>query len=122
MKELKLACTLDPSNTNNYYSLYALYKRKSMHSEQRRVLLDALGIDPNNPVGRFEFSFILEEEKHWADALREYRVAKSLAASVKGPVYTDVRGNAYDVAGVREEVDKAIERVAKLNESARQQK
>jgi len=28
VKEIKLAATLDPSNPNNYYTLYALYKRK----------------------------------------------------------------------------------------------
>jgi tetratricopeptide (TPR) repeat protein len=120
VKEIKLATTLDPSNPNNYYTLYALYKRKAMHSEQRQVLLDALEKDANNPVGRFEFAYILEEEKHWADSLREYRVAEGLVATVKGPTYTDPRGNAYDVDGVREEVDKAIDRVAKL--SAQRQK
>jgi tetratricopeptide (TPR) repeat protein len=122
VKELKLACTLDPSDPGNYYSLYALYKRESMHSEQRRVLLDALEADPNNPLGRFEFAYILEEEKHWPDALREYRVAKSLAASVEGPLYKDSRGGVCDVTGVREEVDRSIERVEKLSESARQQR
>ena len=122
VKEIKLATTLDPSNPNNYYTLYALYKRKAMHSEQRQVLLDALEKDANNPVGRFEFAYILEEEKHWADSLREYQVAKRLAASVKRPVYTDPRGNPFDIDGVREEVDKAIDRVAKLNESAQHQK
>jgi len=121
LKEIKLACTLDPSNPNNYYSLYALYKRKSMHSEQRQALLDALEKDPNNPVGCFELAYILEEEKHWADSLREYRVAKRLAANVEGPMYRDLRGGVYEIAGVREEVDRSIERVAKLNESARQQ-
>src|SRR6266704_2245773 len=100
VKELRLACTLDPSDPGYYYSLYALYKRKSMHSEQRKVLLDALEIDPNNPVGRFEFAYILEEEKHWADSLREYRVAKSLAANGEGPMYRDLRGGGYGVAGV----------------------
>jgi len=115
VKEIKFATTLDPSNPNNYYTLYALYKRKAMHSEQRRVLLDALEKDANNPVGRFEFAYILEEEKHWADSLREYQVAKHLAASVKGPKYIDSRGNVYEVDGVREEVDKAIDRVAKLD-------
>lgn len=120
VKELKLACTLDPSDPGSYYSLYALYKRKSMHSQQRQVLLDALEIDSNNPVGRFEFAYILDEEEHWSDALREYRVAKSLAASVEGPLYRDLRGGVYDVTGVREQVDKSIERVAKLNESARE--
>jgi len=122
VKEIKLATTLDPSNPNNYYTLYALYKRKAMHSEQRQVLLDALEKDANNPVGRFEFAYILEEEKHWADSLREYQVAKRLAASVKGPKYIDSRGNVYEVDGVREEVDKAIQRVAKLNESAQHEK
>jgi tetratricopeptide (TPR) repeat protein len=121
VKEIKLATTLDPSNPNDYYTLYALYKRKGMHAEQRQVLLDALEKDGNNPVGRFEFAYILEAEKHWADSLREYQVAKRLATSVKGPIYTDLRSNAYEVDGVREEVDKAIERVAKLNESAQQQ-
>ena len=122
VKELKLAATLDPSNPYGDYALYALYKRKGMHAEMRQLLLDALEKDPNNPVGRFEFAHILEEEKHWADSLREYQVAKRLATSVKGPIYTDLRGNAYEVDGVREEVDKAIERVAKLDESAQQQK
>jgi tetratricopeptide (TPR) repeat protein len=122
VKEIKLATTLDPSNPNNYYTLYALYKRKAMHSEQRQVLLDALEKDANNPVGRFEFAYILEEEKHWADSLREYQVAKRLAASVKGPKYIDSRGNVYEVDGVREEVDKAMQRVAKLNESAQHEK
>src|SRR6266851_3735033 len=122
VKEIKLATTLDPSNPNNYYTLYALYKRKAMHAEQRQVLLDALEKDANNPVGRFEFAYILEVENHWADSLREYQVAKRLATSVKGPIYTDHRDNAYEVDGVREEVEKAIERVAKLNESAQQQK
>jgi tetratricopeptide (TPR) repeat protein len=122
VKEIKLAAALDPSNPNNYYTLYALYKRKAMHAEQRQVLLDALEKDANNPVGRFEFAYILEAEKHWADSLREYQVAERLATSVKGPIYTDLRGNPYEIDGVREEVDKAIERVAKLNESAQQQK
>jgi tetratricopeptide (TPR) repeat protein len=115
VKELKLASALDPSNPNGDYALYALYKRKRMHPEMRQMVLDALEKDPNNPVGRFEFAYILEEDKHWADSLREYQVAKRLTATVKGPMYIDARGNAYDVDGVREGVDKAIDRVAKLN-------
>jgi hypothetical protein len=91
-------------------------------AEQRQVILDALEKDPNNPMGCFEFAFILEQEKHWADSLQEYQTAKSLVTKVKGRMYTDPRGNAYDVDGVREEVDKAIERVVKLNESAQQQR
>jgi hypothetical protein len=81
-----------------------------------------LSIYPNNPVGRFEFASILEEEKHWADALREYRVAKSLAASVNGLNYIDGRGGVYNAYGVRAQVDNAIERVAKLNASAQRQR
>lgn len=121
-KELKLASSLDPSNPNNDYTLYALYKRRAMHSEQRQVILDALEKDPNNPVGRFEFAHILEEEKHWPDSLREYQMAKRLAASVKGPKYTDPRGNVYEVDGVRDQVDKAIDRVTKLKDSAQHRK
>jgi tetratricopeptide (TPR) repeat protein len=115
LKELKLASTLDPSNPNGDYALYALYKRKEMRPEMRQTVLDALEKDPNNPMGHFEFAYILEKEKHWAYSLREYQVAKRLVASVKGPIYTDPRGNPYDVDGVREEVDKAIDRVARLN-------
>jgi tetratricopeptide (TPR) repeat protein len=122
IKELKLASNLDPSNPIDDYALYALYKRRGMHPEQREVLLNALENDPKNPFGRFEFAFVLEKEKRWADSLREYQTAKLLVASVKGPIYTDPRGNPYDIDGVRENVDKAIDRVAKLNESAQHQK
>jgi tetratricopeptide (TPR) repeat protein len=122
VKEIKLAITLDPSNPNNYYTLYFLYKEKGMHSKQRQVLLDALEKDANNPMGRFEFAYILEEEKHWADSLREYQVAKRLATSVKGPMYIDLRGNAYPMDGVRELVDTAIDRVSKHVKAARPQK
>src|SRR6266404_4702945 len=108
VKELKLASTLDLSNPGDDYALYALYKRKGMHREMRQMLLDALEKDPNNPMGRFEFAYILEEEKHWADSLREYQLAKRLAASVKGHMYVDPRGNAYEIDGVREGVGKAI--------------
>ena len=118
VKEIKLACKLDESNPNNYYTLYALYKRKGTHSEQRQVPLDALERDPNNPVGRYEFGYILEDEKHWADSLREYETAKRLVAGATGAKYIDARGNVYEVEGVRQQVDKAIERVVKLNKSA----
>jgi hypothetical protein len=120
VREIKLACTLDESDPGNYYTLYALYKRKAMHSEQRQVLLDALERDAGNPLGRFEFAYILEEEKHYADSFREYQVAKRLAASVNGPNYIDARGGVYDVDIVRAQVDNAIERVAKLNETSNQ--
>src|SRR5260370_38491504 len=86
VKEIKLATTLDPSDPSNYYTLYALYKRKAMHAEQRQVLLDALEKDANNSVGRFDFANILEAEKHWADSLRDYRGANRPAPRAKGPV------------------------------------
>ena len=86
------------------------------------MLLDALEKDPDNPVGRFEFAYILEQEKQWSDSLREYQAAKRLAANVKGTKYNDPRGNVYDVDGVREEVGKAIDRVSNLKESAGRQK
>jgi tetratricopeptide (TPR) repeat protein len=121
VNELKLASTLDRSNPADDYTLYALYKRKGMHAEQREVLLDALEKDANNPLGRFEFAYILEEEKRWADSLREYQAAKRLAASVKGPMYIDARGGAYEIDGVRQEVDQDIERVTKLIESVQHQ-
>jgi tetratricopeptide (TPR) repeat protein len=117
IKELKTASALDASNPAHVYALYALFKRKGLHDQQREILLDALERDPINPVGRFEFANLLEKEKHWADSLREYREAKRLAANVKGSEYIDPRGNPYDVSGVRVEVNKAIDRVAKLSAS-----
>src|SRR5260370_19451359 len=98
VKEIKLAATLDPSDPSNYYTLYALYKRKAMHAEQRQVLLDALEKDANNSVGRFEVAYILEAEKHWADSLRQYQVAQRLATSVKGRIDTGLRANASEGA------------------------
>jgi len=118
VKEIKLATTLDPSNPNNYYTLYAIYKRKGMHPEQRQVLLDALEKDANNPLGHFEFGYILESEKYWADSLREYQLAKRLATMVEGQTYTDSSGNAYEIDGIRAQADSAIDRVTKLSKSA----
>ena len=122
VKELKLASALDPANPAHDYALYALYKRKGMHAQQRQVLLDALEKDPQNPVGHCEFASVLEKERHWAESLREYRTAKLLVANLKGPEYIDSRGNPYDVNGVREEVNKAIDRVANLNASKHREK
>ena len=42
VKEIKLAITLDASDPINYYTLYSVYQRKGMQTEQRQVLLDAL--------------------------------------------------------------------------------
>src|ERR1700680_4549580 len=89
VKELKLACSLSPTDPINDYALYLVYKRKGMHAQRREVLLDALEKDAANPFGHFEFAFILEEEKHWTDSVREYRTAKTLLANVKGPEYID---------------------------------
>lgn len=113
VKEIKLAIALDPSNAIYDYTLYAFYKRKGMRSERRQVLLDALEKDPNNPLGHFEFAYILEEEQFWADSLREYEAAKRLSASVDGPMYRDPRGNVYGVELLRKKVDEAIARVSK---------
>jgi len=118
VKEIKLAAALDPSNPINYSTLYAIYKRKEMHSEQRQVLLDWLEKDANNPLAHFEFGYVLEKEKYWADSLREYQTAKRLAADVKGPTYTDSRGNVYGVDGIGSRADSAIDRVTKLSKSA----
>ena len=123
VKELKLASTLDPSDPHGHYALYAVYKRRGIYPEKRRaVLLDALEKDPQNPWGHFEFAYVLETERYWTDSLREYQTAKRLVGSVNGPMYTDPRGNPYDVDGVRAEVDKAIERVAKLSDSTQHQR
>jgi hypothetical protein len=120
VKEIKLAIALDASDPINYYTLYSVYQRQGMRSEQRQALLDALEKDDRNALGHFQFGQFLEEEKYWGDPLREYQTAKHLAAAVTGPIHTDPRG-AYTIAAVRAQVDSAIERVAKLNESAVQQ-
>ena len=114
VKELKLASALDPSNPGDEYTLYALYKRKGMRAEQRQVLLDALEMDPNNPLGHFEFAFVLESEKRWSDSLREYQTAKRLVSAVQGHQYVDPTGGYYDIDGVRNQVDGAINRVSRL--------
>jgi len=114
VRELKLASTLDPTNTISDYALYALYKRKGMLAQEREILLKALEKDSANPLGRFEFAHVLEREEHLQDALREYREARRLVAAVKGSEYVDSRGNPYDVDGVRDEVEKAVARVTKL--------
>lgn len=121
IREVRMACTLDSSNPNHYYTLYALYKKKGMHSEQRQAILDALERDPNNPLGRFEFGSVLEDDKHWENALQEYREAELLLADVKGSSYVDPRGNFDDVDGVRALVDKAIARVAKFEKTGHKQ-
>jgi tetratricopeptide (TPR) repeat protein len=118
VKEIKLATALDPSDPINYSALYAIYKNKGMRPEQRQVLLDRLEKDANNPLAHFEFGYVLEEEKYWADSLREYQTAKCLAAGVKGPTYTDSRGNVYGVDGIGARADSAIDKVAKLSKSA----
>ncbi len=117
VKELKLAAALDQSNPIYDYALYAVYKRRGMHAEERRVLLDALERDSANPLGRFEFALILEQEGHWAASLREYRAAKDAVTVVKGPEYIDPRGNPYEIEFVRRNVDSYIDRVAKLQAS-----
>jgi len=114
VKELKLASTLDPTNPIHDYVLYPLYKKKGMRSQGRKVLLKALEKDSANPLGHFEFGYVLEKEGYLVDSLREYGTAKQLVVEVKGPEYIDRRGNPFDIGSVREEVDKAIDRVAKL--------
>ncbi len=121
VKELKLASSLEPSDPINDYELDAFYKGKGLYSEEREVVLDALEKDPDNPLGHFEFASILEKEKRWADSLREYQWAKRLVANVKGPVYSDPLGKVYAVDGIRDAVDRAIDRVAKLKGSAQHQ-
>lgn len=122
VKELKVASALDLTNPVSDYALFALYKKKDMIPEERQILLKALEKDSANPLGHFEFAGVLENERHLQDALKEYREARRLVAMVKGSEYIDPRGNPYDVRGVREKVNNAIERVAKQAASTQNSK
>ncbi|SRR6266403_3506626 len=113
-KELALACKLDSTNPIGYYSLYAFYKRMGTLAQQRETLLSALENDSRNPLGHFELGSVLEKEERLTASLRECRTAKSLVSEVKGREYIDGRGNPYEIEVVRTEVDKCIDRVAKL--------
>lgn len=116
-RELTLASKLDSTNPVGYYSLYAFYQRKGTLAQQRQVLLNALEKDSANPLGHFQLAGVLEKEGHVDESLREYRMAKSLVSNVKGREYIDPRGNPYEVDVVRAEVEKCMDRVAKLKES-----
>jgi len=113
VSELKLASQLDSGNATHDYALYALYKRKGMTIQQKRVLLSAVKKDPNNPIGHFELGSMFEAQKRWTNSLAEYRTSKKLAEDVKSGQYVDPKGNNYDVSAVREEVDTRITRVTR---------
>jgi tetratricopeptide (TPR) repeat protein len=122
VKELQMASTLDATDPIHDYALYAIYKRKGMLAQEREVLLKVLEVDSVNPLGRFEFAYVLEKEGHLADSLREYRIARQLAVDVKGPEYIDPRGNPYGTGSIRDEADSAIDRVSKLIASGQRAK
>lgn len=124
VSELKQARALqptDPRKAEEDYMLYALYKRKGMRAAERKALVDAIKKDPNNPLGHFEIGYLFEQEKDWADSLREYQAAKRLLATVTGSQYVDPAGGYYDVGGIRDQLDGAIRRVAKLTDAAKKQ-
>jgi tetratricopeptide (TPR) repeat protein len=113
-RELTLAAKLDSTNPIGYYALYAFYQRKGTLAQQRQVLLTALDNDSLNSLGHFELGSVLEKEGYLTASLKEYRTAKSLVSEVKGEEYVDGRGNPYEIEVVKTEVDKCIDRVAKL--------
>lgn len=116
-KELTLSSKLDSTNPIGYYTLYAFYQRKGTLAQQRKALLRALENDSGNPLGHFQLGVVLENEGYLAESLREYRTAKSLVSGVRGQEYIDPRGNPYEIEFVRTEVEKYMERVAKLEAS-----
>jgi len=117
VREIKLACTLDESDPRQLLHALCALQKKGNAVEQRQYY-STRSKETQQPLGRFEFAYILEEEKHYADSFREYQVAKRLAASVNGLNYIDARGGVYGADIVRAQVDNAIERVAKLNETS----
>lgn len=120
VSELKQGRALEPTDqlkAEEDYTLYALYKRKGMRTAQRHILLDAIGKDPNNPFGHFEFAYLLEQQEDWTGSLREYQVTKNLLATLTGSQYVDPAGGYYPIDGIRDQLGEAIARVAKLSES-----
>jgi tetratricopeptide (TPR) repeat protein len=114
-RELSRASELDPTNPGSDYMLCALYKRRAMLPEQRKLLLSALEKDSANPFGHFELGIVLEKEKYWEDAISEYQKARLLVSPMKGPEYIDPRGNPYQINIVREQVGQSIDRVSALS-------
>jgi len=113
-RELRLASRLNPKNPIDDYALYALYMRRRMFAQGRDVLLNAIKKDSDNPIGHFLLGVVLEKNHNWSESLRQYRQAKLLASMVvQGYQYINLQGNSFEIDGVRAEVDKAIERVAK---------
>ena len=116
-KELILASELDSTNPIDYYTLYAFYKQRGKPDKGRDALLSALENDSANPFGHFELGALLEKEGHVKESVTEYRKAKILVSKLKGREYVDPRGNPYKIEYIRREVDKCIDRVAKLKAS-----
>lgn len=105
-REIQTAMRLDQANSMPYYMAYAIYKRRHLFEEQRKALEQAIKIDPTNPFGHYQKASMLERAKRWRDALREYEVAQGLLEHVKSDshnfqngvwIYTDERGNPFDV-------------------------
>ncbi len=119
VRELKLASKLDPRNPIHDYALYGMYKRNGDITGEREALLSLIRKDPNNPLGHFELAVLLERQQKWTRALEEYKASKVLIGRVADVrEYVDSQRNAYAIEAVRSNVDKSIQRVTKLRDSA----
>jgi len=117
VQELKRAESLDLDNPIHDYVLYAIYKRRGLREDQRKVLVDALRKDPVNPIGRFEIAQLFQMEGHWLEAFQQYCRTRSIVAGIKGSEYIDPKGNPYDISPVREQINKAVEEASKKSGS-----
>jgi tetratricopeptide (TPR) repeat protein len=94
-----------------------------LDARRDKALRNALEADPENPSGHYEQGQTYEKRGDWNAALREYQVAQKLLQRLKpgqetqGPggkkrQYIDLRGNAYSVEYIFQEISGAIKRAS----------
>ncbi len=119
-REIHIAMKLKPDDPSDCYTAFAFYQQRHLKDKEMSVLDEALEIDPGNAFGHYEKAGLLEDDKKWTEALTEYRATKRLVDWVKANpdnfrnsawMYTDRRGNFYDVTWEASHIDDDLRRV-----------
>jgi len=119
-REIHIAMKLKPDDSTDCYTAFSFYQQRHLKDEEMLVLDKALEIDPGNAFGHYEKAGLLEDDKKWTDALTEYQATKRLVDWVKANpdnfrnsawMYTDRRGNFYDVTWEISHIDNDLRRV-----------